>query len=87
MVPALEVYEPDGAVCTQGRIERGEERAFSHGGEEQGIGFRMAPSRQAARVHGTGQRACVIGIDDIKRNREQITFMIADSANTTESKL
>ena len=29
----------------------------------------------------------VIGIDDIKRNREQITFMIADSTNTAESKL
>ena len=29
----------------------------------------------------------VIGIDDIKRKREQTTFMIADSTNTAESKL
>lgn len=55
MVPAREVCEPNGVVCTQGTIERGEQRDFSRGGEEQGIAFRMAPLRQAARVHGTGQ--------------------------------
>lgn len=66
MVPTREAYEPNGAVCTQGTIERGEERDFSHGGSRGSASvWRRRGKRLGSTARGNGATGVLIGIEDV----------------------